>query len=440
VNLPFWLTKLLIRTRVARWIPALRRQAAGAEHHWHHFSDRVLASPRHELLTFASFRDAHGPNAIDFTFSAPRFEVVPSLHSRQPTERRGTPPAWGMTELRQAISERIAADSGPAVRADDGVLITHGASGAFSNIADAFVNPGNRVVVLDPCSPLFPLMLQQRRARIVHVPAWTENGLIRFQFPELARALCGAKLMVFANPCNPTGGSWSPEDLEQLAWWANRHDVLLCQDDTFASYLDDTNGRRLHAFQHATSRTLMLGSVSASHALASARVGWLTGPAPLVGACALTQHLTMPFVPLVSQLLAIAALRLNHATMAGIRAEFASTRRYAIERLTAMRLHPASASGGYFLWVPVHEFGVSGREFAEQLLRAKKVLVTPGEVFGPGGVPFIRLSLAGDEGRLREGLNRLATFVEETRPKAPVAPPPLPVARLAPEEQTVHAA
>jgi aminotransferase len=94
-------------------------------------------------------------------------------------------------------------------------------------------------------------------------------------------------------------------------------------------------------------------------------------------------------------------------------------RRYSFDRLRAGELNPAWPAGAFFLWLPVWELGVSGRTFAEGLLREKRVRVTPGDLFGPSGAGYIRLSYACEDGRLTEGLNRLADFAQGPRGGAP---------------------
>jgi aspartate/methionine/tyrosine aminotransferase len=118
---------------------------------------------------------------------------------------------------------------------------------------------------------------------------------------------------------------------------------------------------------------------------------------------------------------ALAALQQDEATFAPVRAAFESRRRYVRERLTALGLRPAWPSGAFFFWVPVGRLGLTGRAFAELLLRAKKVLVAPGELFGPSGEGYVRLSYAADDGRLREGLTRLADLVRQLQGDAPPA-------------------
>jgi aspartate/methionine/tyrosine aminotransferase len=128
-------------------------------------------------------------------------------------------------------------------------------------------------------------------------------------------------------------------------------------------------------------------------------------------------------VPTLCQQVALAALRQGGEAFRPVRDEFASRRLYAYERLRGLGLRAAWPAGAFFFWVPVWELGMSGQAFAERLLRAKRVLVTPGEHFGPSGRGYVRISYATEDGRLREGLARLADFLRELESPRALAGP-----------------
>jgi aspartate/methionine/tyrosine aminotransferase len=417
--LPLLVKKLLIRTGLARFLPSVQRLTEGGGDFLRYYSDRLLTAPYAELREAADWLGTPGPDVIDLALGAPRFDLVPSASTKLPAHRRGLPPPQGLPELRQAVADRLFGGLGPGGRPAGDVLITHGAAGAFSVALESFVNPGDRVVLFDPTSPLFILALRHRRARVRWVPARAEQGRLRFRLDHLARALRRARLVVVNSPANPTGGAIAPEDLEQIAWWANRHDVLVYSDEAFAAYQYEGTPCPVASFRPARQRTLTAGGVSQAYALASARVGWLAGCPHLIRPCTLAGVLQTPFVPTLCQQLALAAVRLGPEALAPVRAEFASRRRYAFERLQALGLKPAWPAGAYFLWLPVQDLGLDGRAFAEGLLKTKRVLVWPGSHFGPGGAGHVRVSYAAEDGRLREGLGRLAEFVRELGARPP---------------------
>src|SRR5262249_27106559 len=155
---------------------------------------------------------------------------------------------------------------------------------------------------------------------------------------HLERALGGARMIVVNSPSNPTGGVIAAEDLEQIAWWADRRDVLIFSDEVYARYRYEGDGGSLGTLQRARRRALTAGSGSKGHGLASARVGWLAGPRPLLGACTLTAGLQSALVPTLCQQLAVQALRQDPSGFASVRSGFESRRRYVFERLQSLGL------------------------------------------------------------------------------------------------------
>ena len=425
---PLFLTKLLVRTGAARHLPAGRRRAQGAEDYLHYYSDRVLAAPAEALADPATFPAAPSPDVIDLNVGAPQFASPLSLG--RPAADRGTrPEAWGLPALRQAVARTQARQFGRGDGPDPAreVLVTPGASGGYAAVLDALVNPGDRVVVFDPTAPLLTLGALSRRAAVRRVPATlTAAGDLHYDPDALSRALRGAKLVVVADPGNPTGATLTPAQRDHLAWAAQRSDVVVVLDETFAPFRYDGPAAPT---PDARNRTLRLGSVT-PYGLASARVGWVTGPHHLLKAVALTAVTNAPFVSGLGQQLAARELDRAGDAFGPTVEELRARRRYTLDRLTAMGLPAPTPRGGYFAWVdvsraqPARPGTTPGRAFAERLLRAAGVLVGPGCAFGPAGANFVRVSFAAEDGRLREGLSRLARFVNGPPPgkaSAPVA-------------------
>jgi aspartate/methionine/tyrosine aminotransferase len=406
-----FLSKLLIRTGLARLLPRVRGLGPGVADFLPYYSDRVLAAPFAELTEVGRHLEMTEADGIDLAAGSPRFDLAPSGSTWLPADRRGAPRPGGLPELRAAVADHLAAEQALHVRPEGELLITPGASGALAAALDAFVNPGDRVVLFDPTSLLYPLALCPRRARIRWVPTMTDSGRVRFRFHDLARALHRARLLILANPASPTGATFTAEDLEQIAWWAERRDVLLLCDQTFARFRYESEPCSLGGLDRARRRTLTAGSLSMGHGLAAARVGWLAGHRHLIGACAVTAVLHAQAVPTLCQQVACAALSQDRQNFAPLLDELASKRRYVFQRLQALGLPVNLPAAGFFFWVPVRHLQLDGRAFAERMLHEKKVLVWPGHFFGPSGRDFIRLSYLADDGRLREGLSRLGELV-----------------------------
>ncbi|HEY3787824.1 MAG TPA: pyridoxal phosphate-dependent aminotransferase [Urbifossiella sp.] len=413
---PFWFTKFLVQSGIARFLPAARRLTDDGAACLRYYSDQVLAAPVEEFLDAAYFPTA-GPDVIDLNLPAPRFESSVSL-GRVIADRHGNPPPRGLPELRTAIADFYRRRDGRAIDSECEVFVTHGATGAFAAVLDAFVNPGDGVVLFDPSSPLFSLGARSRRADIRWVPTQNVDGRCHHAKNDLDRALRRAKLLVIANPANPTGARFEAEDLEEIMQSAAKRGVLV--------YLDESFGLKSRASGAISEgRVLRAGSISQEWGLGSVRVGWIAGLRHLVQACGLTANLHAPFVSTLCQ--QIAARAIEGADLSACEADpFASRRQYVVDRLRTLGLAPEPTTSGYFAWVSVASLGMDGRTFSERLLKEQRVLVRPGCVFGPSGANHIRISLAADDGRLREGLGRIVAFAGGSREAACELSAPIP--------------
>lgn len=402
-----YLFRFLINTGLARLLPGVQRRLDGGADFLRYYSDRLLSSPLAELERLASAIDPVTADVIDLAAGSPNFDAVSYAPVRLPSDRRGWPAPAGLPELRGVVASKLLSENLLSFSPAEEVLITNGALGAAQTIFDAFANRSDTVVVLDPVSPLYPLLIKTRGANIARVQTRLDEGRLRIRFDQLSRVLRGARLLVINSPANPTGGIISVEDLEQIAWWADRHDVLILSDEVFDRYWYDEPPLSIATFPRARQRTLTVGSVSKSHALAWARVGWIAAFRHLLRPCLATAGLRGSFVSSLSQHVAMSALRTAPGTFAPIRQHLAARRQFAFDRLRAMGLQPCWPAGGFFLWLPVPSSYANGRAFAEILLTHKRVRVVPGDLFGPAGDGFVRLSLLADDGRLDAALERI---------------------------------
>lgn len=415
--LPPLLSRLLIRTGVPRILPMLQRRLDGGAEYLRYYSDRLLTSPWQLLERLAACTSPDAPEVIDLASGALPFELTSPTSTRLPPDRRGWPDPAGIPELRGAVASKLLADNRLAFSPAEEILITSGALGAVQILLDAFVNRNDSIALLDPTSPLYPLLIRTRGGRLRWIGTRVDDGRLRLRFDHLARGLRGARLLILSSPANPTGGIIAAEDLEQIAWWADRHDVLIVSDEVFERFAYDDEATSIATCPLARLRTLTVGSVSKSHALAAARVGWIAAQRHLLRACKATAGLRCPFVPTLSQVQALYALRTDDEAFEPVLTRMEARRRHVHDRLRALDLAPVWPAGGFFFWTPVPPAYPSGRAFADALLNTRRVRVLPGDLFGPSGARFVRISFVTDDGRLDEGLNRLGELLCGERPR-----------------------
>jgi aspartate/methionine/tyrosine aminotransferase len=434
VALPFWLTKLLIRARLAGFSRRARALTDGGTAYLKYYSDRVLRAPVDDLLDPAIVPHAPGHDVLDLnqpTPDAPPARGAVSVGRTDSAAAPGRVPV-ALPELRTALADHYAA-RGRALTNESDLLVTHGATGALTAALDAFVNPGDRVVMFDPCSPLFALGAMSRRAKVRWVPTWTEEGRCRYIAPDFERAMRGAKVLILSDPGTPAGGCLANEDLEHIAWIAGGYGVIVYLDESFGAFRYGDKPRCFATMPGADRLALTAGSVSQEFGQPGVRVGWLAGNKHLVRACKLTANLAAPYVAPVCQQ---AAARLLADPLPPESLErFRAKRQYTVDRLRAIGLEVEAPGGGFFAWASVAGTGLDGRTFAARLLNEQRVLVGPGAAFGPSGANHVRVSFAADDGRLRAGLSRMAEFVERLKgAPAPVAEPTEDEAKPAGEE------
>lgn len=425
---PFWLKKTCVRLGLARLMPAVKRHTDGDTSYANYFSDRILAAPLDDLLDPTAFPQLVADDVLNLNLAAPRYDTAYERGSggSKSTADYGV---HGSRELRKTIADLTRIRHGIALEPDEQVLTTHGAMGAYASALDAIINPGDGIVLFDPSSPMFHIGAKSRRAKLRWVPTWNEDGRSRFLMEGLARAMRGAKMLVLANPSNPTGGVLGCEEWERIAWLAKRQNVLVYADESFGRYSYGETVR-LPAEADFRKRLLVAGSVSQTYGMGSSRVGWLTGPKQLVAACKLTQVLTTPFIPAACQAAALRALQTPEELFRPTIGQFSKRRRYAFDRLKGMGLEPHWPDGGFTLWVNAANLGIESRALVERLLREERILVGNGEVYGPSGKGHIRISYAVEEGRLREGLNRMGAFVDRLKGTSTVRIEPLAIASV----------
>ncbi len=406
----FW-RSFLVRHRLTKYFPKLHAELKHREAVASRYSARTLATPLDRLLDPALFASINTPGTIDLASAMPS----PTCESlRLNFTETGREHHLGNLGLRNRIAERLNYQFAFGFSGESHVLVTHGASGAWGAFLDAWIDAGDSVAIFEPGSPLFRTGLEHRRAKIRSIPVWSEAGSVRFDSGQLRNALKGVKCLVMCDPVNPTGATWAAEEWEQLAFWIQKNDILVYLDASFANWRYDGVLRTpLGAFESLQNRLCIAGGLSGAEGHTSLRVGWFAGPELLREPVVAAQNLSSPFVSSAPQSLARSILdtdRYQHEERAQ---EYSNRRLWVSRRLQAMGLQPTWPGGGLWMWVELPDTIEPSRTFAQNLLDHTGVLVQPGEIFGPKCERYFRLNYTLDEGRLLEGLNRVAQYLAQ---------------------------
>lgn len=312
----------------------------------------------------------------------------------------------GTDALRDAVAERVQARTGvETTRAN--VLITPGGQSALFAAHHATCDEGDRALFIDPYYATYPGTIRAVGARPVPVAAHAEDAF-QPRAADLAAAAPGAKSLLVNSPNNPTGAVYSRATLDGIAQVCRDHDLWLISDEVYDTQVWDGTHLSPRALPGMDARTLVVGSMSKSHAMTGSRIGWLVGPQEAIGYLAnLAVHTTYG-VPGFIQDAALFALEQGPGLEREIAAPFARRRAIALDilgRQNAIRALPPQ--GAMYMMLDIRATGMSGIAFAEHLLETHRIAVMPGESFGQAPAGHIRVALTVEDARFAEAFQTL---------------------------------
>lgn len=365
------------------------------------------------------FEAAHRvPGAISLAVGEPDFPTPPHIveAGRQALLDGYTrySPNAGYRDLREAIADKLQRQNGLRADPDAEVFVTVGAMEALMLTFMVSLDPGDEVLVTDPSYTNFEAQITLAGGVPVFVPTVPERGYLPEPGAIEAAITPRTRAILVNSPSNPTGAVYPVDLVRAVADIALRHDLLLVSDETYEALVyGDTRHVSPGVFPGLASRTVSIFSFSKAYAMTGWRVGYLTGPAPMLRVMATVQEEMASCVNAAAQRAAIAALRGPQECVETMRQAYARRRDLVVGRLNAMAgVGCPRPDGAFYAFPDVRRVAADTTTLAERLLFEHGVVVSPGEAFGPGSAGFLRLSYAASERDLDEGLRRLAAGLE----------------------------
>lgn len=319
----------------------------------------------------------------------------------------------GLLELREAIcadlDSRYAVSYHPATEC----LITAGVSEGLDLALRVLLEPGDEVLIPEPCYVAYAPCVTFAGGTPVTVPTDGTDGF-RLHVDRIAAAVTPrTKAVLISSPANPTGAVQLREDLAALAELAVQHDLYLISDEIYErlSYLSPHTC--LAGLPGARDRTVLLGGFSKAHAMTGWRVGYLCAPPAISELAGRIHQYTMLCAAHVSQMAALEALRAGESDVAEMVADYDRRRRLFVKGLCEIGLECPEPGGAFYAFPSIANTGLDSQEFAEQLLQSERVAVVPGDVFGPSGEGYIRCCYATALPLLEEALERMERFLRK---------------------------
>ena len=297
---------------------------------------------------------------------------------------------------------------------EENVLVTVGGSEAIDLAIRALVQPGDEVIIPEPCFVCYEPITQLTGGVSVHIATRAEDQF-RLTADQLRAAITPkTKLLIFPYPNNPTGAVMSAAEVEEIAAVLRETNVLVLSDEIYSEL---TYGLDRHvsiaSLPGMAERTIVVNGFSKSYAMTGWRLGYAVGPAPLIKVMTKIHQSCIMSAPTTSQYAAITALRQCDDQIEMMRDEYNRRRRYVVKALNEMGLTCFEPRGAFYVFPSIQISGLTSSEFCEQLLREKKVAIIPGSAFGASGEGYARISYAYSVDHLQTAMKRIREFLKE---------------------------
>lgn len=317
----------------------------------------------------------------------------------------------GTIELRRAISAYIERLYGIHYAPEDQVLVTVGVSEALYLALRAVLDPGDEVLVVQPCFVANAAAVEMAGGVPVIVDALIDD---EFQITgaALERAVTPrTKAILLSYPNNPTGAVLDRAHLLQVAAVAEEHDLLVISDEIYERLVYNSQHTCFAALPHMLERTILLSGVSKSFAMTGWRIGYASAPAPLMDAMRkLHQYLIMS-APTMSQYAALEALTAGEGDVEDMRQQYDCRRRLIVGGFNDLGLTCFEPRGAFYAFPNIGATGMDDEDFCERLLMEEQVAVVPGSAFGESGRGFIRASYTNSYENIERALDRMGRFM-----------------------------
>ena len=321
----------------------------------------------------------------------------------------------GTLELREAVANMLTERYGaPAYDAETEALITVGVSEAMYLAMQALLDPGDEVLVPQPCFVSYTADVILAGGTVVDIPTYAANNFVLTP-AQLEKAITPrTKVLLIGYPCNPTGAVMNREELSAIAQVAQKHDLIVISDEIYDRLVyDDHEHVMFAALPGMAERTIHLGGMSKDYAMTGWRIGYATGPAELLSAMGRIHQYLIMSAPSGGQAAALRALTdpSAEAAVQEMVASYGERRRFLVDGLNEIGLDCFEPKGAFYAFPSVHRTGMDEFEFADKLLREERVAVIPGSGFGAGGEGHVRCAYPVEMPKLELALERMFRFV-----------------------------
>jgi aminotransferase len=320
----------------------------------------------------------------------------------------------GIWELRVELCAYLKQLYGIEYQPDE-ALITVGVSEALMLAMMTLVEPGDEVIIPEPCYVAYGAAVQFAGGVPVYVPTSVETNF-EVTGEAIERAVTRkTKAILIGYPNNPTGAVMSQERLLEVAAVARRHDLFVLSDEIYDRLVYNVAHTCFPALPGMQERSLLLGGFSKGFAMTGWRLGYACGPAEIIAGMRKMHQYVIMSAPTTAQVAAITALKECQPAVEQMRQEYDRRRQVIVNGLNTIGLPTFEPRGAFYCFPDIRPSGLNEDDFAERLLQEKQVALVPGSAFGPSGKGYVRCAYATSMDRIEAALERIEDFVKSNR-------------------------
>ncbi len=294
------------------------------------------------------------------------------------------------------------------------ILISPGANMLIYYAVRCLVNPGDEVITQDPCFPTYMSVFHFCGVKPVGVPLYEKNGF-RLHPRDLEEKITDkTRLIIINSPHNPTGAVMKPEELDEIAYIAQKHRIYLYLDEIYSRMnYGDIPFYSPSVIDQCREYMIIANGFSKAFAMTGWRLGVGIGPEKVMEKMGLLLQTTSSCVPAFIQRAGIAAIQGSQDAVKSMMTEYKERRDILVKGLNEIPcMHCLTPGGAFYVFPNIEKTGLSSEIFAQQLLEKGKVGVCAGSDFGACGEGYIRLCYATSKENIIEGIKRIRGFVE----------------------------
>ena len=323
---------------------------------------------------------------------------------------------WGLLELRQEIArylQRYDLHYNPASE----ILITIGVSEAIDVVLRSILNPGDEIIICEPCYVSYQPLAALCDTKLVHLDT-SVNGFYPTAEQIKAAITPKTKALMLCSPSNPTGRMIPAEELEKIAQLVQEHQIWVLSDEVYCELVyDDNKHCSIASFPGMKDYTIVLNGFSKAFAMTGWRIGYLCCCKELMDQVYKLHQYSTICAPIMSQYGALEGLRSGWTEVERMRVSYQQRRNIMYKAFVEMGLDVVEPEGAFYIFPNISSTGLTAEEFATRLIEEYQVAVVPGDVFGAGGAGYIRCCYATDINKIKIALERIAAMVKSLKSK-----------------------